>query len=69
MFTSAIHGYHLEEVRSHGRIVRRKTWTGPAETITFPGARQVVRIRREVCDLAGQMLSVEVVHGVTGLPT
>ncbi|HEV2634394.1 MAG TPA: ISAs1 family transposase [Actinocrinis sp.] len=68
MFTSAIHGYHLEEERGHGRIVRRETWTGPAETIAFPGAAQIFRIRREVCDLAGQMLSVEIVHGVTSLP-
>ena len=67
MFTSAIHGYHLEEERGHGRIVRREIWTGEAEGIAFPGARQIFRIRREVCDLAGQMLSVEIVHGVTSL--
>jgi predicted transposase YbfD/YdcC len=66
-FTDAIQGYHLEEERGHGRIVRRETWTGPAENIAFPGAAQIFRIRREVCDLAGQMLSVETVHGVTGL--
>jgi predicted transposase YbfD/YdcC len=67
-FTGAVHGYHLEDERSHGRIVRRETWTGPAQDIAFPGAAQIFRIRREVCDLAGQMLSVEIVHGVTSLP-
>jgi predicted transposase YbfD/YdcC len=67
MFTGAIHGYHLEEDRSHGRSVRRETWTGPAETVAFPGVAQIFRIRREVCDLAGQMLSVDIVHGVTSL--
>jgi predicted transposase YbfD/YdcC len=66
-FTGAIHGYHLQEERGHGRIVRRETWTGPADAIAFPGTEQIFRIRREVCDLAGQMLSVEIVHGVTSL--
>jgi len=67
MFTSAIHGYHLEEERGHGRVVRREIWTGPVEAVVFPGAAQIFRIRREVCDLAGRMLSVEIVHGVTSL--
>jgi predicted transposase YbfD/YdcC len=66
-FTDTIHGYHPEEERSHGRIVRRETWTGPAQDIAFPGVAQIFRIRREVCDPAGQTLSAQTVHGLTGL--
>jgi Transposase DDE domain len=67
MRRSAQCGYHLEEDRSHGRSVRREIWTAPAKTIAFPGAAQVFRIRREVSDLAGRQLSMQIVHGITSL--
>ena len=67
MLRTARCGYHLEEDRSHGRSVRREIWTAPTTTLPFPGAAQVFRIRREVSDLAGRQLSMQVVHGVTSL--
>jgi predicted transposase YbfD/YdcC len=61
------HGHHVEEERSHGRVVRRQIWTSPSGNIVFPGAEQIFRIRRDVFDLAARLLSTEIVHGITSL--
>lgn len=58
---------HIEEDRSKGRIVRRAIWVVPAGGVTFPGAAQVFRIRRDTFDHLGNRLSKEVVHGVSSL--
>jgi hypothetical protein len=59
---------HLEIDTAHGRRVHRQTWSTPADGIGFPGAAQVLRIRRDVFDTLGQRVSKEVVHGITSLP-
>lgn len=59
--------HHVAEDRSKGRIVRRAIRIAPAEGITFPGAAQVFRIRRDTFDHLGNRLSKEIVHGVTSL--
>lgn len=58
--------YTHEEVVGGRRIVR-EIWVRPGAGITFPGIKQVFRIRRQVFDLSGQRLSKEYVHGVTSL--
>jgi predicted transposase YbfD/YdcC len=61
--------HHVTEDRSKGRIVRRAIWIAPADGVTFPGAVQVFRIRRDTFDHLGNRLSKEIVHGVTSLNT
>jgi predicted transposase YbfD/YdcC len=51
-----------------GHRVVREIWVTPAnDTITFPGATQIFRIRRRVFERTGQCLSKEIVHGITSL--
>ncbi|WP_326770981.1 hypothetical protein OG978_45980 (plasmid) [Streptomyces sp. NBC_01591] len=59
--------HHATEDRSGRRVVRRAIWIAPAEGITFPGAAQVFRIRRDTFDHLGNRLSKEIVHEVTSL--
>lgn len=58
---------HAATDRSHGRIVRRSIWVTSAEGIDFPGATQVLRIRRDTYDLDGTAIAREIVHGITTL--
>ena len=58
---------HVQDDRGHGRRVRRAIWLAPAVGIGFPGAEQVFRIRREVRDTCGRLVSKEIVHGITSL--
>lgn len=55
--------------KGHGRIETRRIWTS-AELkgyLEFPYQEQVVRIERTRTDLAGNLLSREVVSGITSL--
>jgi predicted transposase YbfD/YdcC len=59
---------HRDTDRSHGRIVRRSLWAAAAdETIDFPHAAQVIRIRRDTLDIDGVLIAKEIVHGATSL--
>lgn len=58
---------HVQDDRGHGRRVRRAIWMAAADGIGFPGVQQVFRIRREVRDTCGRLISKEVVHGITSL--
>ena len=58
---------HVADDAGHGRRVRRAIWLAPAGGVDFPGAEQVFRIRREVRNCSGQLVSKEIVHGVTSL--
>jgi predicted transposase YbfD/YdcC len=51
--------HHFAEERGHGRISHWTTWITDAEGITFPHARQIGCIRRDVFDLDGQRVSKE----------
>jgi predicted transposase YbfD/YdcC len=57
---------HVAVQEGHGRVVKRSLWIA-ADGIDFPHATQIVRIRRDVYDLAGQRLSKEIMHAVTSL--
>lgn len=60
---------HIDEKIVNGHRVIREIWVTPADdTITFPAAAQVFRIRRRVFELTGQCLSKEIVHGISSLP-
>lgn len=58
---------HVELDHGKGRIVRRAVWVAPATGVEFPGAAQVVLIRRDTFDHQGNRLSKEIVHSVTSL--
>jgi len=51
----------------HGRIIRRSIWVTSADGVDFPHAAQVMRIRRDTCDLDGTAIAKEIVHGITSL--
>jgi predicted transposase YbfD/YdcC len=59
--------HHTQEQIIGGRRVVREIWVVDADGINFPGAQQVLRIRRSVYDLAGHRLSKDIVHGITSL--
>jgi predicted transposase YbfD/YdcC len=58
---------HVSIDYSHGRIIKRSIWAADADGIDFPHAAQVMRIRRDACDLTGAAISKEVVHAITSL--
>jgi predicted transposase YbfD/YdcC len=59
---------HSGTDRSHGRIVTRSLWAAAAdETIDFPHAAQVIRIRRDTLDIDGGLIAKEIVHAATSL--
>jgi predicted transposase YbfD/YdcC len=59
---------HSATDRGHGRIVRRSLWAAAAdETIDFPHAAQVIRIRRDTYDIDGTAIAKEIVHAATSL--
>ena len=51
----------------HGRIIRRSIWVTRADSVDFPHAAQVMRIRRDTYDLDGTAIAKEIVHGITSL--
>jgi hypothetical protein len=48
-------------------VTRRSIWVADAGDIDFPQARRAVRIRRDVYDSDGCLISKEIVHAVTSL--
>lgn len=58
----------IDEDRGHGRTERRTLRTAPADDSLFPGARQVLRLRRDTGGLDGQRTGKEIIHGITSLP-
>ena len=60
---------HSELDYGHGRIIRRSIWVADADGIDFPHVSRIARIRRDRCDLDGQLISKEIVHAVTSLPS
>ncbi|MCW2890739.1 MAG: transposase family protein [Actinomycetia bacterium] len=59
---------HAGTDRSHGRIVRRSLWAAAAdESIDFPHAAQIIRIRRDTLDIDGAMIAKEIIHAATSL--
>jgi len=57
-----------EEGKGHGRRERRGIRTAPAAGVDWPGAAQVMRIRRDTGPTAGHWTSKEVAYGITSLP-
>ena len=51
----------------HGRIIRRSIRVTRADSVDFPHAAQVMRIRRDTYDLDGTAIAKEIVHGITSL--
>jgi predicted transposase YbfD/YdcC len=59
---------HSATDRGHGRTVRRSLWTAAAgESIGFPHAAQVIRIRRDTPGIDGALIAKEIVHAATSL--
>jgi predicted transposase YbfD/YdcC len=58
---------YTELDRSRSRVTRRSIWVADAGDIDFPQARRAVRIRRDVYDADGCLISKEIVHAVTSL--
>jgi len=58
---------HVAIDRGHGRIIRRSIWVTSADSIQFPHAAQVIRIRRDTLDRDGSLLAKEIVHAITTL--
>jgi predicted transposase YbfD/YdcC len=59
---------HTDTDRSHGRTVRRSLWAAAAgESIDFPHAAQVIRIRRDTLDIDGAIIAKEIVPAATSL--
>lgn len=54
--------------RGHGRTETRTIRTASAESIDFPHAAQIFRLRRDRGGLDGQHTSKEIVYGITSLP-
>ena len=57
-----------DEGKGHGRRERRGIRTAPAAGIDWPGAAQVMRIRRDTGPTADHWTSKEVSYGITSLP-
>ncbi len=57
-----------EEGKGHGRKERRAIRTAPAAGIDWPGAAQVLRIRRDTGPTAGHWTAKEVAYGITSMP-
>jgi predicted transposase YbfD/YdcC len=54
--------------RGHGRTERRSLRVAAAGDALFPGARQVLRLRRDTGGLDGVRTGKQIVYGVTSLP-
>ena len=59
----------IEDDQGHARTECRTLRTAPADDTLFPGARQVLRLRRDVGGLDGIRTSKEIIHAVTSLPS
>ena len=57
-----------EQGKGHGRQEKRTIRTAPATGIDWPGAAQVLRIRRDTGPTAGPWDSKEIAYGITSLP-
>jgi predicted transposase YbfD/YdcC len=57
-----------EEGKGHGRREKRGIRTAPADGIDWPGAAQVLRIRRDTGPTAGHWTAKEVAYGITSMP-
>ena len=57
-----------EEGKGHGRKERRAIRTAPAAGIDWPGAAQVLRIRRDTGPTPGHWTTKEVAYGITSMP-
>ena len=58
----------IDTDRGHGRTEQRTLRVAPADDSLFPGARQVLRIRRDTGGLDGVRTSKEIVYAITSLP-
>jgi predicted transposase YbfD/YdcC len=56
-----------EDGKGHGRREKRAVRTAPADGIDWPGAAQVLRIRRDAGPVAGHWTSKEIAYGITSL--
>lgn len=57
-----------EDGKGHGSREKRTVRTAPAGGIDWPGAAQVLRIRRDAGPAADQWTSKEIAYGITSLP-
>jgi predicted transposase YbfD/YdcC len=62
------HSSTTHDDRGHGRTEHRTLRTAPADDTLFPGARQVLRLRRDAGGLDGVRTRKEIVFGITSLP-
>ena len=53
----------VDDDRGHGRTERRTLRVAPCDDTLFPGARQVLRLRRDTGGLDGVRTSKEIIHG------
>jgi predicted transposase YbfD/YdcC len=58
----------VNDDRGHGRTERRSLRVAPADDTPFPGARQVLRLRRDTGGLDTIRTSKEIVDAITSLP-
>jgi len=58
----------VQENTGHGRLERRSIRTAPAAGIGWPGAAQVIRIRRDTGPTHGPWTHKEIAYGITSLP-
>ncbi|WP_300611798.1 ISAs1 family transposase [Trebonia sp.] len=57
-----------EDGKGHGRREKRSIRTAPADSIDWPGAAQVLRIRRDTGPTHGPWTSKEIAYAITSLP-
>jgi hypothetical protein len=53
--------------RGHGRTERRTIRVAPCDDNLFPGARQVLRLRRDTGGLDGVRTRKQIIHGIVSL--
>jgi hypothetical protein len=64
-----VRGHRLDGPgEGHGRREKRTIRTAPADGIDWPGAAQVLRIRRDAGPTRGPWAGKEIVYGITSLP-
>jgi predicted transposase YbfD/YdcC len=57
-----------EQGTGHGRRERRSIRVAPADRIDWPGAGQIIRIRRDTGPTHGPWAAKEIAYGITSLP-
>ena len=60
---------HVTDDRGHGRTEHRILRVAACDDALFPGARQVLRLRRYTGGLDGVRTSKEIIHGIVSLDT